>query len=197
MAMNFTSAAIMLFLIMDPIGNMPFFHAILQNTDTARRARVMARELVIAYVILCLFLFGGQSFLNLLGLEQSTLGIAGGTILFLVALRMVFPRHGIEAETEVTDPFIVPLAVPLIAGPAAMAMLLLLVSKYPEKRFVWLGSLTAAWVAAAAIMLLSNLFMRLLGDRGVRALTRLMGMLLIMIAAQMLLDGVESYLNLA
>lgn len=187
----------MLFLIMDPIGNLPFFHAILRETDISRRVRIMARELVIAYVILCLFLLGGQQFLSLLGLEQSTLGIAGGTILFLVALRMVFPSHGLENESEITDPLIVPLAVPLIAGPAAMAMLLLLVSKHPDRIAIWLGSLTAAWVAAAAIILLSNLFMQLLGDRGVRALTRLMGMLLIMIAVQMFLDGLESYLNLA
>ncbi len=194
--MDFISASVMLFLIMDPVGNLPFFHAILGNTGQAKRVRIMARELVIAYVILCVFLFGGHQFLGLLGLKQSTLGIAGGTILFLVALRMVFPAHGIEPESEISDPFIVPLAAPLIAGPAAMAMLLLLVSKHPDRLLVWLGSLTTAWVACAAIILASNLFMRLLGDRGVRAMTKLMGMLLIMIASQMFLDGLKSFLEL-
>ena len=194
--MDFGAAAVMLFLIMDPIGNVPFFHAIVQKVEMRQRARIMLRELVVAYVILCAFLFGGKPFLQLLGVKQSTLGIAGGTILFLVALRMVFPQHGIQAEADASDPFIVPLAVPLIAGPAAMAMLLLLVSRQPERIWTWLGALTAAWVATAAIILMSNLFMRLLGDRGVRALTKLMGMLLIMIAMQMFLDGLESYLQL-
>lgn len=194
--MEFVSAAVMLFMIMDPIGNLPFFHAILQNTGPAERIRIMARELVIAYVILCVFLFGGRLFFNLLGLKQSTLGIAGGMILFLVALRMVFPAHGVEAESDVKDPFIVPLAVPLIAGPAAMAMLLLLVSRHPEKLFLWLGALSAAWAGCAGIILASNLFIRVLGDRGIRAMTKLMGMLLIMIAAQMFLDGLKSFLEL-
>lgn len=194
--MDFASAAVMLFLIMDPIGNLPFFHAILRNTEQKARIRIMARELVIAYLILCVFLFSGRQFLGLLGVEQSTLGIAGGMILFLVALRMVFPAHGIESESEVADPFIVPLAAPLIAGPAAMAMLLLLVSRHPEKMMLWLGSLTAAWAACAAIILASNLFIRLLGDRGIRAMTKLMGMLLIMISVQMFLDGLKSFLYL-
>lgn len=194
--MDFASAAVMLFLLMDPIGNLPFFHAVLRNTEQKRRIRIMTRELVIAYVILCVFLFGGRQFLSLLEVEQSTLGIAGGTILFLVALRMVFPAHGVEAESEISDPFIVPLAAPLIAGPAAMAMLLLLVSRHPDKILLWLGSLTAAWAGCAAIILVSNLFMRLLGDRGIRAMTKLMGMLLIIISTQMFLDGLKSFLAL-
>ncbi len=194
--MKFTSAALMLFLIMDPIGNLPVFHSIIGKFDTSRRFRIMLRELVIAYGILCLFLFFGRPFLELLDLKQSTLGIAGGIILFLVALRMVFPMHGIEAEKDVEDPFIVPLATPLIAGPSAMAMLLLLVSNYPERFFTWLLALTVAWLATAAILLSSTVLTRLLGERGILALTRLMGMLLIMIAMQMLLDGVNDYLRL-
>lgn len=186
----------MLFLIMDPIGNMPVFHGIMGNIGPERRLRVIIRELIFAYLILCAFLFAGQQFLDLLGLKQPTLGIAGGIILFLVALRMVFPQHGIRSEEEVEDPFIVPLATPLIAGPSAMAMLLLLVSNYPDRIMIWLAALTAAWIAAAAILIPSAFFIKLLGERGIRAMTNLMGMLLIMIAMQMLLDGVNDYLQL-
>ncbi|MGM0452956.1 MAG: YhgN family NAAT transporter [Thermodesulfobacteriota bacterium] len=193
--MDFVSAAVMLFLIMDPIGNMPVFHGIMGKIEDSRRTRVMIRELVIAYLVLCVFLFGGRSFLSLLGVEQSTLGIAGGIILFLVALRMVFPQHGLQSAEESDDPFIVPLAVPLIAGPSAMAMLLLLVSNYPDRLWAWLGALTLAWIGTAAILLPSNFFIRFLGDRGIRAMTKLMGMLLIMIAMQMLLDGIHDYFS--
>lgn len=194
--MKFASAAVMLFLIMDPIGNMPVFHSIMGKVENARRRRIILREMGIAYAILCLFLFFGQQFLDLLDLDQSTLGVAGGIILFLVALRMVFPQYGIRAEEDVEDPFIVPLATPLIAGPSAMAMLLLLVSNYPDRFYSWLVALTVAWLATAMILLSSTLLIRFLGERGIRALTKLMGMLLIMIAIQMLLDGVSNYLRL-
>jgi len=194
--MDFFTAAIMLFLIMDPIGNLPVFHGIIGKIDLRRRVRIMIRELMIAYAILCFFLLSGQRFLDLLSLERSTLGIAGGIILFLVALRMVFPQLGLRTEETGGEPFVVPLAVPLIAGPSAMAMLLLLVSNYPDRLLTWLAALTVAWVFTAAILVPSNFFIRHLGDRGIRALTTLMGMILIMISMQMLLDGIHDYLRL-
>lgn len=196
MNMDFTTAAVMLFLIMDPIGNLPVFHGIIGQFPIGRRLRIMFRELVIAYGILIFFLISGQQFLDLLSLKRSTLGIAGGIILFLVALRMVFPQLGIRTNEIVEEPFIVPLAMPLIAGPSAMAMLLLLVSNYPSMLMTWLASLTLAWISTAAILLPSNFFIRHLGMRGIRAMTTLMGMILIMIAMQMLLDGIYEYLRL-
>ncbi len=194
--MDFWSAAIMLFLIMDPLGNIPIFHSVLEGVPSEKKTRVMARELIFAYLILLGFLVAGETILSLLGLKRPTLGIAGGLILFLIALRMVFPSHGLAGTEDREDPFIVPLAVPLIAGPSAIAALLLLASRDPDRIMSWMAALSAAWAVSAAILLLSNHLLRWIGPRGVRAAVKLMGMLLIMIAVQMFLDGLKEYLTL-
>ncbi|MCF8052813.1 MAG: NAAT family transporter [Desulfobacterales bacterium] len=193
--MDFLSAAITLFLIMDPLGNIPVFHSVLEHVPAGKKTRVMARELVFAFLVLLAFLFAGETILGVLGLKRPTLGIAGGLILFLIALRMVFPSQGLAGAEDSNDPFIVPLAVPLIAGPSAIAALLLLASRDPDRIWVWAGALSAAWVVSAAILLLSNHLLRWIGPRGVRAAVKLMGMLLIMIAVQMFLDGVKEYMG--
>ncbi len=192
--MDFLSAAITLFLIMDPLGNIPVFHSVLEHVPAGKKTPVMARELVFAFLVLLAFLFAGETILGVLGLKRPTLGIAGGLILFLIALRMVFPSQGLAGAEDSKDPFIVPLAVPLIAGPSAIAALLLLASRDPDRIWVWAGALSAAWAVSAAILLLSDYLLRLIGPRGVRAAVKLMGMLLIMIAVQMFLDGVKEYL---
>ena len=192
--MDLLSAAVLLAIIMDPLGNIPVFHALLAGYPRRRRLWIIARELVIAYVVLVAFLVGGDAVLGFLGLEQPALGIAGGVVLFVIALRMVFPdgpdvQHGTPAE----EPFIVPLAMPMIAGPSALAAVLLLVSRDPTRFWAWLGALSAAWGFSAAILLASSLLMEKLGGRALRALQRLTGMLLIMMAVQMLMDGVTAY----
>ena len=193
--MDFWSAAIMLFLIMDPLGNIPLFHSVLEGVAPEKRTGVMARELIFAYFILLGFLVAGETVLSVLGVKRPTLGIAGGLILFLIALRMVFPSQGLAAAgDDREDPFIVPLAVPLIAGPSAIAALLLLASRDPDRIVSWASALTAAWGLSAAILLLSNHLLKLIGPRAMRAAVKLMGMLLIMIAVQMFLDGVKEYL---
>lgn len=193
--MDFLSAALMLFLILDPLGNIPVFHSLLAGLAEAQRRRVIVRELVIALGVLLGFLFAGQFVLRILGLQQSSLSIAGGIILFLIALNMVFPSKGLQAELEATDPFIVPLAVPLVAGPSAIAALLLLATSQPARLWEWAGALCVAWLLTAAILLASTGLMKLIGQRGLRAIEKLMGMLLIMIAVQMFLDGVKDYLG--
>ncbi len=195
--MEFLSATILLVFVIDPLGNIPVFHAILNVFSPTQRARVIVRELLIAYGLLVLVLFAGQAILDYLGLKQPTLSIAGGIILFLIAIGMVFPAHGIKpiAPNE-EDPFIVPLAIPLIAGPSTVAVLLLLVSQAPDKRLVWLGALSSAWAVSAVILISSNYLYGKIGNRGARAIERLIGMLLIMMAVQMFLDGVKSYLGM-
>ena len=192
--MDYLSATVMLFFIMDPLGNIPNFHFILGEIPLEQRPRIIARELLIAYFILLIFLLVGGYILSFLGLKQPSLSIAGGVILFLIGLGMVFPQYGIKAAFEKEDPFIVPLAVPLIAGPSSIAVLLLLTSSQPDKLLVWVGSLSTAWGICAVILLLSNSFLKVIGERGLRAAVRLMGMLLIMMAVQMLLDGIKNYL---
>ncbi|MEY6433815.1 MarC family protein [Thioalkalicoccus limnaeus] len=193
--MDFLSAVILLFIIMDPLGNIPVFQALLARYPRRRRLRLIAREMLIAYAVLLLFLFAGEAILGHLGLKQPALGIAGGVVLFLIALRMVFPEPDDKARHDSTEePFIVPLAVPMIAGPSAVAALLLLVSREPEQLWVWWGAMSLAWGLSAGILIASGFLMELLGPRTLRALVRLTGMLLIMMAIQMLMDGVTAYL---
>lgn len=193
--MDFWSATLMLLFIMDPLGNIPMFHSVLIEVNEADRRKVMIRELLIAFVVLLGCLIAGKSILGALGLQQSTLSIAGGLMLLLIALHMVFPQHGLKTDVESKDPFIVPLAVPLIAGPSAIATLLLLASREPDRMREWTLALVLAWGVTAAILLASNRLMRVIGQRGLRACEKLMGMLLILMAVQMFLDGVKEYVK--
>ena len=188
------SSAVVLFLVMDPLGNIPIFLSILHDVDPKRRWKIILRESFIALGILIIFLFWGQSLLNILHLESESVSIAGGIILFIIGLRMVFPsRHGGVMGTNYDDePLIVPLAIPLIAGPSTMATLLLLVNSDPTKMFEWSIVLLIAWFVTAIILLSAPLFFKILRRRGLAAVERLMGMILIMIAVQMLVTGIKS-----
>lgn len=196
--MTLASAAILLFLIMDPFGNMVMFNSLLSSLEQRRRIVVILRESVIAYGILLLFLYTGRWVLVFLGLRDATLSISGGIILFLIALGMVFPRKSVmmpESDQDEGEPLVVPLAIPLIAGPSCIAALLLMASKEPEKMGQWTLALTLAWLASTIILTASVPLFRFLGRRGSAAIERLMGMLLVMIAVQMFLDGIRSYLG--
>jgi multiple antibiotic resistance protein len=189
------AAAFLLFLVMDPLGNIPFFLASLQRVEPARQARVVVRELLIAYGVMVAFLFAGQPLLRLLHISEPALTIAGGVILFLIALRMVFPPPGGGAHEDLEgEPFIVPLAIPYIAGPSVLATELLLMSREPARWGEWLAALSLAWGATAIILLLASRVRAYLGRRGMVAVERLMGMVLVAIAIQMFLSGVEHYI---
>ncbi|CAH0277042.1 YhgN family NAAT transporter [Erwinia aphidicola] len=192
------SATILLLLIMDPLGNLPIFMSVLKHLEPKRRRMVLMREMLIALLIMLLFLFAGEKILSFLNLRTETVSISGGIILFLIAIKMIFPGQessssGLSAGEE---PFLVPLAIPLVAGPSLLATLMLLSHQYPHQMGHLVGALLIAWGATVAILLLSGLFLRLLGDKGVNALERLMGLILIMLATQMFLDGIRAYLKL-
>ncbi len=194
--MEILSAATMLFLIMDPLGNLPVFLSILKHIEPKRRRRILIRELCFALAILMAFLFGGQTILNFLHVQPETLSISGGVILFIIAIRMIFPQPGgVTGLAAGEEPYIVPMAIPMIAGPSVMASLLLLSSQEPDRLWDWAAALTIAWVATFVILMFINFFHKLLGERGLKAVERLMGLLLIMIATQMLLDGFKDYLG--
>jgi small neutral amino acid transporter SnatA (MarC family) len=190
------SSTLLLFLVMDPLGNIPFFLASLKPVDPARQGRVIVRELLIAYGVMVVFLFAGHPLLGLLGISEPALTIAGGVVLFLIALRMVFPSperslsEGIQGE-----PFIVPLAIPYVARPSVLATELLLMSREPQRWGSWLIALSLAWAATAVILLLGSRLRSYLGPRGLIATERLMGMVLVAVAVQMFLSGVERYLG--
>jgi multiple antibiotic resistance protein len=190
------SAATLLFLIMDPLGNLPIYMSVLKSIDPKRRTWVIFRELCIALLILFIFLFSGQGLLTFLQVKQETVSIAGGIILFIIALKMIFPKPGgVMSLPEGEEPLIVPLAVPMVAGPSTMAALILLANQQPDKMMEWSLALLLAWGLTAVILLMSGPFHRLLTDKGLRAIERLMGMILVMIAIQMLLNGVTAYIR--
>ncbi|ABK39539.1 hypothetical protein OPFLODJI_04083 [Aeromonas hydrophila] len=193
--MDTFSAAVMLFLIMDPLGNLPVFLSILRHIDPKRRRKVMMRELLFSLVIMMAFLFVGQQILNFLNLRQEAVSIAGGIILFLIAIKMIFPSEGgVTGLAAGEEPFLVPMAIPMIAGPSILASLLLLANQEPTRMADWSLALLMAWGASAVILMFYEVFNKLLGERGLTAVERLMGMLLVMISVQMLLDGVHHYL---
>ena len=188
--MSLLSAGIALFLVLDPIGNVPFFLSVLSRVPEGRRQRVLLRELVIAYATLVAFLLAGRKFVEFLHLRQESISIAGGIILFLIALRMVFPeRRSADDASLGGEPLIVPLAIPGVAGPSALAMVLLLTQSAPGRLLDWFIALTGAWVATAVVLLASPLLFRMLKDRGLAAMERLMGMILVAVSVQMFLDG--------
>jgi multiple antibiotic resistance protein len=193
--MKVFSAVMTLLLVMDPLGNVPIFLSVLKDVRPERRRRVLIREVLFAYMILLLFFFLGRYLLQLLSLQQETISISGGIVLFLIALRMIFPleRHVLAAAPE-GEPFVVPLAIPLVAGPSALAALLLLRSG-PDTTTELLLAITIAWAVTAVILLSSNVLYKLLKDRGLIAVERLMGMLLVMLAVQMFMNGVAKFLK--
>jgi small neutral amino acid transporter SnatA (MarC family) len=190
------SAAVLLLLVIDPFGNVPIVVAALANADRARRARIVLRECVAAYLILVAFMFGGQAFLRWLQLSEVSLAIAGGIILFLIALRMVF-RHpeGVFGDPPGVEPFLVPIAIPSIAGPSALATVMLMVSRDPTHRLAWFLALTAAMIVATLVLVAAYRLQRVLGERGMIAVERLMGLVLTALAVQMLLDGLRHFMQ--
>ncbi|MFK2892675.1 YhgN family NAAT transporter [Dyella flagellata] len=196
--MTTLSAAILLFLIMDPLGNIPIFLSLLKDVPPKRRRAVMVRELLIALAVLLMFLMGGQLILRLLQLREESISIAGGIVLFLIGIRMVFPpaEGGIFGQAGEGEPFIVPMAIPGVAGPSAMAALLLLTNTQPGRTADWAIALLGAWLATALILLSSTYLFRWLGESVLTALERVMGMLLIALSVQMFLGGIAAYLHL-
>jgi multiple antibiotic resistance protein len=184
------SAAVVFFLIMDPLGNVPLFLSVLRTVDQKKHLKITIRELLIAYVALLLYLFGGAYILKFLQLSQEAISISGGIILFIIAIRMIFPSpHGIMGGGPDGEPFIVPLAIPAVAGPSIMAVLMLMSTT--TETSVLLTAITAAWIATAVILLAATPMNRILGQRGLMAIERLMGMILVMMSVQMMLNALE------
>jgi len=194
--MTLLSASLLLFLVLDPFGNIPFFLSALRRVDEHRQSRVLLRELTIALAVLVFFLFTGRFLLDLLRISEPSLSVAGGIILFLIAVKMIFPgRRGAGDDLFEGEPFVVPLAIPYVAGPSALATVLLIMSREPERWPEWLAAILIAWTGCSVILVVSRVLRRFFGERGLVALERLMGMLLTTIAVQMFLDGIAQFLK--
>ena len=191
------SAVVTLILVMDPFGNIPLFITALKKVSPERRTFILVRELLIALIIMVAFLLIGNKFLNLLGIAQSSMGIAGGIILFIISIKLVF--NSLEDDSpknlKEEEPFIVPLAMPLIAGPASLSMLLILSSGPLSKVFYLLIAVLVASAVNGAILLLSFPISNLLGKRGLIALERLTGMLLVLMSVNMVMNGVADFIK--
>ncbi|NND81121.1 MAG: NAAT family transporter [Gammaproteobacteria bacterium] len=191
--MTVLSAALLLFLVMDPLGNIPLYLTALKNVPQRRRVKVIMRELLIALLVMVVFLFAGQHFLAALNISEPALTATGGVILFLIAIKMIFPAPDISNPRNEDEPFIVPLAIPYVAGPSALATLLLIMNKEPQRWPEWLAALFAAWFVAGIILLSAGFLARVLRNRGLVAIERLMGMILVAIAIQMLMNGIAQF----
>lgn len=194
--MHVLSIAFTLFLLMDPIGNIPFYISFLKGLDPQRQRVVIFRELIIALFIIILFNFVGDGLMKFLKVENDTIQMAGGIILFLLCLKMIFPQphDPNEAIPHDTEPFIVPLAVPLVAGPAVLAAVMIY-AKQESSSLVMVGAIMIAWFASLIILLASSYLKQILGWRGILALERLMGLVLILIAVQMFLSGLGTFIG--
>src|SRR6266571_2390339 len=176
MDISFASAVVILLLVTDPIGNIPLFVSLLRHVKPTRRLRVIARECAIALAVLLVFVLFGRTLLDLFGLSERSLNLAGGVILFLIALRMIFrSREGIFGDTPAGEPLIVPLAIPSIAGPAAIV--------------------TVAIAVSFVVLMFAERISRWMGERVLEAFERLMGLLLTTIAVEMLLRGIEGFVR--
>src|SRR5258708_11764804 len=196
MDISFASAVVILLLVTDPIGNIPLFVSLLRHVKPARRLRVIARECAIALAVLLVFVVSGRTLLDLFGLSERSLNLAGGVVLFLIALRMIFrSRDGIFGDSPAGEPFIVPLAIPSIAGPAAIATVVLLVSRAPQRWPERLAAVGLAMAASLIVLVFADRISRGLSERVLAAFERLMGLLLTAIAVEMLLRGIEGFVR--
>lgn len=196
MEFSLLSTALLLFFILDPLGNIPLVLTILKGYDKRRRQRIVIRECLIGLVILVLFLFGGETFLNVFHLETEAVRIAGGLIFLLIGLKMVFPSaDGAPLFPADQEPLVVPIALPMIAGPSALATLLVLSHNNPENQYGLLLALLLAWGVSTLILFAAPLLYRVLRTRGLTALERLMGMLLLILSVQMFIDGIRGVLE--
>ena len=196
--MTMLSAALLLFLILDPLGNIPVFLGLLKPLPAHRRRIVLARELLIALAVLFVFLWIGRYVLEAMHLRQESVSIAGGIVLFLIGLKMIFPSpEGMFGDLPGGEPFIVPMAIPMVAGPSGMAAVMLFGTQEPDRMLDWTLALVIAWLGTAAILFSATYLYKVLGMRALTAIERLMGMLLVAISVQMLMDGVSAYLGSA
>ncbi len=190
--MSILSASLLLFLVFDPLGNIPVFTVVLGSLKTKHQRRIIVRELLIALFVLLVFLFAGRHILAVMKISKYSLGIAGGIILFLIAIKMIFSgADKIFDNPDKSEPFVVPLAIPLVAGPSAITTVILLMAGNPSRWMDWLFSVLCAWAAAGIILLFSVELGKLLGKRVLTAIERLMGMLLTTIAVEMFINGIK------
>ncbi|HRW58054.1 MAG TPA: YhgN family NAAT transporter [Chlamydiales bacterium] len=197
LTLSILSIAFSLFLVIDSLGNIPIYMAYLKDFPFNRQRIIIIREMIFALIIMIAFSFLGESLLKVLDITMVTIQVSGGIIIFLIALKMIFPpiqeKH--SELTNIEEPFIVPLAIPLIAGPGVLASVMLL-SKQQPNQIVMIAGILIAWIASLIVLLLAPYLYKFLGKKGLIAMERLMGLILILIAMEMFLDGISGYIQM-
>ncbi|CUR53265.1 YhgN family NAAT transporter [Buchnera aphidicola] len=191
------SFTILFFIIMDPLGNLPIFISILKNFSVQKKRMIICRELLLALIIMCFFLFTGENILKILHLKIYSISIAGGLILFLISIKMIFPEYTLPQKNNIMleEPFLVPLAIPLISGPSLLATLILLSKQYTSKIWYIFSAVIISWCITSIILLSSDFFSKFLGEKGLKAIEKIMGLILIMLSTQMFLDGLKIWIK--
>ncbi|MGS0895246.1 MarC family protein [Burkholderia stagnalis] len=198
MEYTFLSATVLLVLITDPLGNIPLFISAMRDVPRERRVKLILREVGIAFVILLFFMLVGDRFLRMMSLTDLSLRLGGGIVLFLIALRMIFPHPDGALGNDPRaggEPFIVPLAIPALAGPSALATVMLLTSQAPGKMIEWVGALTVTMIVCAVTLVLAERIQQWIGERTVAAFERLMGLVLVAISVEMMLGGIRAFVH--
>lgn len=193
--MSLYTITITLILVMDPLGNIPIFLSILRKYDAKKQMQIMLRESFIAIAVLFAFLFFGSYILKGFNITTAALSVSGGLVLFIIALKMIFSTEDFDGPDRSEEPFIVPIAIPLIAGPSSLAMVMLFASRQPDQLAELSLAVAIASVVLIATIMCSRIFMKLLGPRALAAIARLMGMILTTVAVQMFLDGIMEYIH--
>ncbi len=196
MTQSFFQTFILLLLVTDPFGNVPLFVTALKDVPTARRPRIVVRECAIAFALLLLFMFFGRHFLTALQLTDTSLRIGGAVILLIIAIRMIFPHpDGVLGRSDHGEPFIVPLAIPALAGPSALATVLLFSSQTAEEVMIHVAALALVFVIWLAVFLGAERLQKVLGAQVMTAFERLMGLILTAMSIEMLLGGVRAFVK--
>ncbi|GAB4226928.1 MAG: YhgN family NAAT transporter [Chlamydiales bacterium] len=193
---NIFSIAIAFFFLANPIGNTPAIISLLKDIDFQRQKKIMFRESIFALLIAFFFIFCGNAFLSLIQVKEYTLGITGGVLLFLVSIEMIFPKYHTQISYETKkEPFIVPIATPLISGPALMTIVML---KAHTESFLKLSlAVTIAWIGVTSILSAAPYLQKILGKRGLATIEQLMGMLLGMMGVNSIINGIQKFIEMS
>lgn len=188
--------ALTFFLIANPVGNSPAVLALVKDFDFARQRIILFREAVFALILALFFQYFGELFLGLLHIQDFAVTITGGVLLLLVSLSMIFhkPETAGSSQQQKQEPYIVPIATPIISGPGLLAVIMLK-SKLTNDNFKISLAILIAWVGVIIVLTTAPYLQKLLGKRGLAALEQVMGMILALIATEMLVKGISLFMH--
>lgn len=194
--MSLFSIALTFFLVTNPIGNTPAIVALVKDFDFERQKKILFRESIFALLIAIFFQFFGEVFLGMLNVKDYAVTISGGILLLLTSIRMIFPSDKTpgKVQQKKQDPFIVPIATPLLSGPGLLTIIMLYARQEPSELKI-LFAILIAWVGVIAVLAAAPYLQKLIGKKGLMALEQLMGMILALISTEMIVNGSRLFIK--